>query len=89
MTEYFSEHVDVDGYRIRSRVRTKLQKLAATISLLSSRRRQLHALLDLDDRLLRDVGLTRSQVLETVNNPHRFGKSKRSKRVRQNRPKRN
>ncbi len=48
--------------------RTVLQRLLATLRRWQDRRLALHALSGLDDRLLRDIGIDRNQVVHVVEN---------------------
>ncbi len=71
LTQNFSGQLTLLGDHSVPRVMTKLNAFAAAVSLWCARRRQWRALLALDDRLLRDVGLTRAQAVEEACKPLR------------------
>jgi uncharacterized protein YjiS (DUF1127 family) len=70
-TQNFSGQLALSGDRNGPRVMAKLSAFAAAISRWCARRRQWRALMALDDRLLRDVGLTRAQAVEEACKPLR------------------
>ena len=72
MTQFTSGQSAVVGKPVIARAATKLHALAAAVWLSSSRRRQWRALMDLDDHLLRDIGITRSQAVEEATGAFRF-----------------
>ena len=74
MTEYYSYNISFLGNRALSRVMAKIHSVAATVSLWRARQREWRTLMKMDDRLLRDFGITRSQALEEANKPFWIGK---------------
>ena len=72
VTQLFSAPLSFVRNRVVDRAAGKLCRLAAAVSLWCARRRQWQALMDLDDRLLRDVGLTRAQAVKAATRPFRI-----------------
>ena len=77
MDEYFSEQTETVSGDLRSDIAAKLQRIVASVSLWSTQRRQLRALIELDEQQLRDVGLTRDQAIDEVSKPFWNAFSKR------------
>ncbi len=76
MTEYYSDRMSFLGNRALSRAMAKIHSVAATVSLWRCRHRERRALMELDDRFLHDIGITRTQALEEANKPFWIGKSR-------------
>ncbi len=79
MTEYYSDHISFLRNRALSRAMAKIHSVGATVSLWRSRQRERRALMKLDDRFLRDIGITRRQALEEANKPFWIGKPRQYK----------
>lgn len=76
ITEYYSYHIWFPGNRDLSRAMAKIRGLGATVSLWRSRQRERRDLMKLDDRFLRDIGITRRQALEEAQKPFWIGTSR-------------
>jgi uncharacterized protein YjiS (DUF1127 family) len=53
-----------------------VRRFGATISLWRSRQRERRALMELDDRFLRDIGITRFQAMQEAGKPFWNGPSR-------------
>lgn len=69
LTKYNSDQMSLHGSRVVSRILAGIDRIGATISLWRSRQRERRALMKLDDRFLRDIGVTRSQAVEEAGKP--------------------
>ncbi len=69
MTKFFSEQKVPASNLTSTPLSHKVLQLAGLVSLWQSRVRQRKALAELDERLLRDVDITPTQVLEESNKP--------------------
>ena len=76
ITEYYSDHIWFPGNRDLSRAMAKIRAVGATVSLWRSRQRERRDLIKLDDRFLRDIGITRRQALEEAKKPFWIGTSR-------------
>jgi uncharacterized protein YjiS (DUF1127 family) len=77
MDEYFSEQTETISRDLRSGVAARLQRIVASVSLWSAQRRQLRALIELDEQQLRDIGITRDQAIDEAGKPFWNAFSKR------------
>ncbi len=87
MTEYYSDHISFLGNRALSRAMAKIHSVGAIVSLWRARQQERRDLMKLDDRLLRDIGITRSQALEEANKPFWIGISRQYMRTSHRRAK--
>ena len=69
LTEFFSDQSTPTADQAAAPLKHKLFLFAALVSLWYQRARQRNALAELDDRLLRDVNITRSQVRAEIEKP--------------------
>ena len=79
LTEYYSGQILFLGNRALCRARAKIRLVGATVWSWRCRHRERRALMALDDRLLRDIGITRAQALEEANKPFWIGESRQHK----------
>ena len=76
MTQYYSDQIEFFVNRALSRAGAKIHRFGATILLWRSRQRERRALKQLDDRFLRDIGVTRSEAVREAAKPFWDGSSR-------------
>ena len=76
ITQYYSDQTSFPGNRALSRAVANVRRFGATISLWRSRQRERRAVMELDDRFLRDIGITRFQAMQEAGKPFWNGPSR-------------